>query len=191
MAAFARSLSVGLIAREPSTRREATRRILGIGETDSAVLLAFQPASVPSLRLPPPRRGRVFLAPSGWQDAVVRADVRILVKAMRFEDALAACDVVVGKPGYGLIGDVEASGARFLYVPRPGFPENEVLERHLAGRAGTASLAPARLAGGGWEDDLAMLEDAAPPAPAEAGGALRAAQAIASAVGVDTVQQPE
>jgi len=191
MSAFVRRRNVGLVAREPSGNRVGTRRELALGESDSAVLLAFQPTSAPSIQLPATRSGRIYLAPSGWKHGNARRDVRTLPEGTRFEDALAACDVVVGKPGYGLIGDVEAAGARFLYVPRPGFPENEVLVRHLAARAGTASLAASRLAGGAWEEDLAMLESLPAPAASEAGGALRAAREIATAVGVDSGHPPE
>ncbi len=186
MAAFGRRLGVGLVTRPPSRERDASRVGLGLGSGESAVLLAFQPASAPSVALPPRRAGRVYLVPQGWPAAGQRGDVRELPQTLRFEDALAAADVVVGKPGYGLIGDVEAAGARFLYVPRPGFPENAVLEEHLDARAATVALAANRLAAGAWEDALDAVEHTATPSPAEAGGALRAAQAIAELLAVDS-----
>ncbi len=191
MAAFARRVSVGLVAREPSRRRTETRAALGLQESDSVVLVAFQPASVPGLVLPAVRRSRRFVVPAGWPADRSREDVVRLDGATSFEDAIAAADVIVGKPGYGLIGDVEAAGARFLYVPRPGFPENQVLERHLSVRAGTASLAASRLADGTWEDELAALEQDARPARADAGGAERAAREIVRVLGIDTGEGPE
>lgn len=178
MPAFARRLAVGLIARTPSARREETRAALGVEERQSLVLLAFQPASAPALVLPPARAGRVFAAPPGFPGVGSRADFRALPGEVSFPDALAAGDVVVGKPGYGLLGDVDASGVRFLYVPRPGFPENAVLEAHLARRPGTASLPPSLLASGRWEDRLVELEEGTRPDAVDAGGAQRAAAAI-------------
>lgn len=180
MPAFARRTNVGLIARRASASRSSARRSLGLADRESVVLIAFRAASAPAVRLPARRRGRSYLAPTGWSCGGGREDVCVLPRGTRFEDAVAAADVVLGKPGYGLIGDVEAAGARFLYVPRPGFPENVVLERHLALREGTASIAAQRIARGDWEDELAQLEKRAPPAPAETGGAARAAREIAA-----------
>jgi len=191
MTAFRHRLDVGLVARTPSRARAASRSALGLGIDDSLVLLAFQPASAPALQLPVARPGRTYLVPSGWPEVASRNDVRALPDGMRFEDALSACDVVVGKPGYGLVGDVEATGARFLYVPRPGFPENEVLESHLRPRAGTMSIPAQQLAAGRWEDALASLEAADAPRPADAGGAKRAAREIAAMLGVDSERDTE
>jgi hypothetical protein len=192
MSAFANRVNVGLIAREPSSRRDGTRAALGfVSPEESLVLVAFQSASAPGLALPPRREGRRFVLPAGWPGDRLREDVVRLGGHVRFEDAIAAADVVLGKPGYGLIGDVEAAGARFLYVPRPGFPENEVLEAHLAGRAATASLAASTLANGAWEDDLAAVEAAPPPARSDTGGAARAATQIARMLEIDTGRAPE
>ncbi len=185
MPSFPRRKPVGLVAREPSTGRDAARSRLGLKTGESLVLLAFQPVSAPQVRLPTPRPGRLFLVPAGWIGET-RGDLRELPEELGFLEAIAAADVVVGKPGYGLIGDIEAAGARFLYVPRPGFPENEVLERHLAARGGTASLAAARLAEGHWGDELGELEAYESPRPADAGGAAVVAGEIASALGIDS-----
>lgn len=191
MAAFGRRLEMGLIARGPAVSRGRARAALGLPADASVVLLAFQPSSAPALALPPEREGRVFLVPSGWPSAASRRDVVEVPTGAGFEEALAAADVVVGKPGYGLIGDVEATGARFLYVPRPGFPENAVLVRHLCARPATAALAAARLARGDWEDDLVSLEESAAPAPARADGAQRAAEEIAALLAVDSREQSQ
>lgn len=191
MPAFARRVNVGLVAREPSSRRAAARAAVGAREGESLVLVAFQPASAPDLVLPEPLDGRRFVVPAGWPDGGLRDDVVRLAAGGRFEDAIAAADVVVGKPGYGLIGDVEAAGARFLYVPRPGFPENAVLERHLADRAATASVSSGRLADGTWDEVLGALERAPAPPRADTGGARRAAREIARLLGIDTGASPD
>ncbi|MFN2378434.1 MAG: hypothetical protein ABR538_18030 [Candidatus Binatia bacterium] len=191
MAAFGRRREVGLIARAPAASRRLARAALRLQGDTRVALMAFQPSSAPALALPPEREGRIFLVPPGWPDTTSRRDLVEVPAGAGFEDALAAADVVVGKPGYGLIGDVEASGSRFLYVPRPGFPENAVLVHHLSGRAATAALAAGRLARGEWEDDLVALEEARAPAAARADGAQRAAEEIAALLEVDSREQPQ
>jgi hypothetical protein len=179
MEAFRRRVAVGLIARRPAPRQPGLRDVLGVAESASLVLLAFQASSAPAIVLPPVRRDRVYLAPAGWPPSSSRPALRPLPDHVRFEEALASADVVVGKPGYGLIGDVEAAGIRFLFVPRPGFPENAVLERHLSGRAATVALAPRDLAEGRWEDTLAAVEASPAPAASPADGAEVAAAHLA------------
>ena len=185
MPAFPHRRAVGLLARSPSSSGARARASLGLAPEERSCLVAFQPASAPSLALPPARAGRRFLVPSGWAGHRERGDVVRLPADLPFADAIAAADVVLGKPGYGLIGDLEVAGARFLYAPRPGFPENAVLEAHLSARAGTRAIAPARLASGDWEAELEALESAPRPAAMEAGGCLRAARAILDLLAVD------
>jgi L-arabinokinase len=183
MPAFERVVDVGLIARAPSAARERTRSRLGVTGED-LVLLAFQPSSAPSVELPPPRPGRRWLAPEGWTGPA-RSDLRVLDDRVPFHDAIGAADLVVGKPGYGLIGDVEASGSRFLYVPRPGFPENAVLEDYLSSRQATRRLEAESLASGDWDAEVSALLDEARAEPASACGAERAAGAIVDLLELD------
>lgn len=65
-------------------------------------------------------------------------------------DLVAASDVVVGKLGYSTVAEVAAAGTRFVYVPRPHFPESQELEdwtrRHLMSR----HLPPAELESADW-----------------------------------------
>jgi len=191
MAAFARRTEVGLIARAPAASKGGARAALGLPGESRVILMAFQPSSAPALAFPPERDGRVFLVPRGWPPVAPRRDIIEVPAGPGFENALAAADVVVGKPGYGLIGDVEAAGSRFLYVPRPGFPENAVLVRHLSERAATAALAAGRLARGDWEDDLVALEETAARPAARADGAQRAAEEIAALLAVDSRGQSQ
>src|SRR5205085_9112253 len=102
MPAFPRRRNIGLVARRPPTSRACARRLLDLGDHHSAVLVAFQPGYASSVALPLPRAERRFLVPPGWP-ATDRTDVVPLGAGRTFEDGLAAADVVLGKPGYGLI----------------------------------------------------------------------------------------
>ncbi|HXC51845.1 MAG TPA: hypothetical protein VN634_13235 [Candidatus Limnocylindrales bacterium] len=188
MPAFPRRTSIGLVARKPSMTRPEARTVFGLGDDLSAVLIAFQPAYSASLVLPPPRPHRRYFVPPGWP-VPDRSDVVALAAGRAFEDALAAADVVLGKPGYGLIGDVEKAGARFLYAARPGFPENSVLVEHLSARPGTAVVTAAALSDGTWEDILVEMERLERPAAKAADGAQRAAGILARMLAVDSEQR--
>ena len=48
-----------------------------------------------------------------------------------YVDLLAACDVVVTKPGYGIVADLIANRVPALYVSRGGFREEPVLVHAL------------------------------------------------------------
>jgi UDP:flavonoid glycosyltransferase YjiC (YdhE family) len=44
-----------------------------------------------------------------------------------YHDLLAACDVVIMKPGYGTVADCLANRVPMVYATRPGFEEERVL----------------------------------------------------------------
>ena len=52
-------------------------------------------------------------------------------RGLRYEDLIAAANVVVGKPGYGIVSECMANGAAFLYAPRSRFAEQDVFEREM------------------------------------------------------------
>lgn len=79
---------------------------------------------------------------------------------------LSRCDVVVGPPGGGLVGEVAAAGLPFLALPQPRpFGEQEATARLLR-RVGCATVARRWPAAGAWPGLLDGLLAAAPEAPA-------------------------
>ncbi|MCC7367923.1 MAG: hypothetical protein IT306_05850 [Chloroflexi bacterium] len=63
----------------------------------------------------------------------------------RYVDLLAACDVVVTKPGYGIVADLIANRVPALYASRSGFREEPVLVRALETEARAVPLERAAL----------------------------------------------
>ena len=123
-----------LVARRPAVAKAEARRRLGLDERP-AVLLSFGGVGLPGLRpaafgtlrrLPRPaspgrRRTARRRRTSRLDDAVVRA------AGLGYPDLVGAADVVVTKPGYGIVSDCIAAGTRLVYTDRGDFPEYPVM----------------------------------------------------------------
>ncbi|HUU33875.1 MAG TPA: hypothetical protein VMW48_07405 [Vicinamibacterales bacterium] len=83
---------------------------------------------------------------------------------LRYEDVVAAVDVVVTKPGYGIISECVANDTALLYTDRGQFIEYGVLVREMPRFVRCAYMPQAELLRGHWQDALDALS-ASPPAP--------------------------
>ena len=97
-----------------------------------------------------------------------------------FEDLVAAVDVVVTKPGYGMIAECAANDTALLYTSRGRFPEYEVLVAGLPALVRGAFIDLDALFGGRWGDHLDRLLAQPRPEPPAADGARVAADALAA-----------
>ena len=73
------------------------------------------------------------------------------------EPGLAAADVVVGKLGYSTVAEAWACGCRYLYVPRPRFPESPFLAAFVREQLPSAEVPPETFAACEWVDELESL----------------------------------
>ena len=83
---------------------------------------------------------------------------------LRYEDVVAAVDVVVTKPGYGIISECLANDTALLYTDRGHFIEYGVLVREMPRFVRCAYLPQTDLLRGDWQQALDRLV-ASPPAP--------------------------
>jgi len=134
LSAFRRIEDVPLVARRPGVERQEARRRLGL-DARPAVLLSFGGLGVPGLR------PSAFAALPGYQllltgPAVAgerlghmrRLDAASLEAAgLGYPDVVGAVDVVVTKPGYGIVSDCIGAGTRLVYTERGDFPEYPVM----------------------------------------------------------------
>jgi len=138
MTAFPRIEDVPLIARASMADSAATRRALGLPRDATLVLLSFgghayggpDPARLRALD----RFAFVMTRAPTDPDAAPRRDENLFTVPPlgdQYVDLLAACDVCVTKPGYGIVADVLANRVPTLYVSRPGFREEPILARAL------------------------------------------------------------
>ncbi len=102
-------------------------------------------------------------------------------QGLRYEDVVAAVDVVVTKPGYGIISECLANDTALLYTDRGHFIEYDVLVREMPRHVRCAYLPQAEILSGQWQDALDRVVAAArPEAPLATNGAAVAADWIVS-----------
>ena len=100
---------------------------------------------------------------------------------LRYEDLVGAVDVVITKPGYGILSDCVANGAAMLYTPRGRFPEYEVMVREMPRLLRCRCLEPDAFADGRWNEALRQLA-ALPPPPQQP--RVDGAEAVAAMIAV-------
>ncbi|HWJ57011.1 MAG TPA: hypothetical protein VNR90_12325 [Vicinamibacterales bacterium] len=94
---------------------------------------------------------------------------------IRYEDLLAAVDIVASKPGYGIISECAANGTALLYTDRGRFCEYDVLVREMPRYLEAAFIGQPDLVAGRWRDAVVELLAKPPRPPAAAEGAAMAA----------------
>jgi L-arabinokinase len=178
LSAFPRRERIGLVARRPRVPRAAARQRLGLDERP-AVLVSFGGIGLPGLDTAAlARDGRYqWLLPQDLGEA------RLDALGLGYPDVVGAAEVVVTKPGYGIVSDAIGAGARMVYTERGDFPEYPVmvaeLPRHLpCVHVSNDELRAGRLAPA-LEAVLALPARVAP----ELDGARRAAERIVAYLG--------
>lgn len=83
---------------------------------------------------------------------------------LRYEDLVAAVDVVVTKPGYGIISECIANETAMLYTSRGRFPEYDVMVEQLPRVLRCEFLGPDDMLTGRWRAALDRLDRKPPPA---------------------------
>jgi hypothetical protein len=81
----------------------------------------------------------------------------------RYEDLVAAVDVVVTKPGYGIVSECVANDTAVLYTSRGHFVEYDVLAAEMPKYLRCAFIEQERLLAGRWRPALDDLLASAPP----------------------------
>jgi hypothetical protein len=102
---------------------------------------------------------------------------------LRYEDLVAAVDVVVTKPGYGIIAECVANRTAMLYTSRGHFAEYDVLVNEMPRVLRCEYLDQESLLAGRWRAALdRLVTAAAPPERPATNGAEVVAELICSAL---------
>jgi L-arabinokinase len=121
--------------------------------------------------------------PAAAREGGLPSNVRLLDEqklyedGLRYEDLVAAVDVVMTKPGYGIIAECVANNTALVYTSRGHFVEYDVLVREMPRWLRCGFISNDDLLAGRWQ---ASLDDVlAQPSPPETIGVDGAEQAAA------------
>lgn len=103
-------------------------------------------------------------------------------RGFRYEDVVRAVDVVVTKPGYGIISECIANDAALLYTSRGRFAEYDVLVSGMPRYLRARFIDQRTLLSGQWAPAVDALR--AQPAPPERGDVSGAEEAAAMLLGM-------
>jgi L-arabinokinase len=112
------------------------------------------------------------------------AESQFDARGFRYEDLVGAVDVVLTKPGYGIIGECIAAGTAMLYTSRGEFREYDLLVNAFPDYLRSRFITQEDLFAGRWRAALeALLAAPAPPQTMVANGAEVAAERILASWG--------
>jgi len=160
---------IPMIARHSARSKQDTRRQLGIAADAVVVLASFSGFGI-SLPVDELRRANDF---------VLLLAEREPPPGLRYEDLVAAADVVVSKPGYGIVSECAANDAALLYTSRGNFIEYGVLVAGMPGVLRSQFIDPEDLKAGRWSASIqALLAQPRPATKPRIDGAEIAARTI-------------
>jgi L-arabinokinase len=176
LSAFSRREEIGLVARRPRVSRGEARRRLGL-DGRPAVLLSFGGAGAPAL----PRAALLADARHRWVFPEELPAARLEALGLHYPDVVGAADVVVTKPGYGIVTDAIGAGTRLVYTERGDFAEYDVMVRELPRYLPAVHVSNADLGAGRLAAPIAQaLAQPLPPRPPLDGAARAAARILAT-----------
>ena len=160
---------VPFVARHATHERSETRRALGIPLDADVVLVSFGGYGV-KVTARPAARGYHMLWPGDIDEAVMYD------RGYRYEDLVKAVDVVVSKPGYGIIAECLANHTALLYTSRGDFREYPVLVEAMPAFLRCEFIDQRELLGGDWTPylDRLLAQQHKPPQPTNGAEVVRA-----------------
>ena len=174
-----RLVDIPLVARRSARAPADVRRRLGLPTDRHLVLCAFGRygvAPIDWVRLSELRDchtvattgGPVPVAEEAPGCAVTTLDEAWMARqGVAYEDLVAAVDVVVTKPGYGIVSECAANGTAMIYTARGRFPEYDVLVSGMEGLVRSEFIGHDDLFAGRWQASIdRVLAQPLPETPA-------------------------
>jgi L-arabinokinase len=151
-------------------------------ETDT--LTSFKKYTVVSAATAPTSRARKDAVAIERKGSLIRLNEEVMYDVgVRYEDLVGAAEVVVTKPGYGIISECIANETAILYTSRGHFPEYDVLVQEMPKYLRSAFISHDDLFAAKWESHLDKLRaQAKPKKKPETNGADVAAEILLKAL---------
>lgn len=182
-----------LVARQSSRPADETRRRLGLDARTRLVLPSFggHETNLPYAEIARKMECCVVVTdhemrePSDSGGRLRRfSGSELRARGVAYEDLVAAADVVVSKPGYGIVSECIANHTPLLYTSRGRFIEHDVMVAEMPRFLRCRFLSQDDLRSGRWEDAAdALLLQPEPPERMATNGAEVAARAILALLG--------
>ena len=129
---FPRQQAIPWIARESSLTKAQARRHFDLPESATIVLLSFGGLGLNRAPLAELVKQREFFFVTTGVNRNLDGNLLVLPDTQsQYEDLVRAVDVIVTKPGYGIVADVLAHRVPMLYTDRGNFPEYQRLVQAL------------------------------------------------------------
>jgi L-arabinokinase len=165
-------IDVPFVARQSSRDPREVRQALGLPEDRCLVLVSFGGYGLEGLNVSALRQLADYqvLVPGDVDESAMYAS------GLRYEDLVRAVDVVVTKPGYGIISECIANDTALLYTSRGHFVEYDVLVSAMPRYLRSAFIHQDDLFSGNWRVHLDWLvaQPDPPEHPATNGAAIAA-----------------
>ena len=183
LGAFRRREAVPMVARRQRRPREETRVLLGLGP-EPVVLVSFGGLGLPGFDPRVLERSADYRFVLETDEADLPANVTGLsregleARGLWYLDVIGAADVVVTKPGYGIVTDCIAAGTRLVYTDRGDFPEYPILVAEMARYIPSAYVSNDDVRGGRFSEPLRRVLAQPLPLPPRLDGAEVAAKRL-------------
>ncbi|MCX6551455.1 MAG: hypothetical protein NTY02_10695 [Acidobacteria bacterium] len=179
------------VARHSSRDPDDVRRRIGVPDGHRMVLASFGGLGIADLSLEPladldgyavVTTGHALGLGAPVPEAVRLLDDRdVYARGLRYEDLVRAADVVVTKPGYGIIAECLANDTAMLYTSRGHFVEYDVLVSAMPRFLRCRFIDHDDLYGGRWQPylDHVLAQPPPPDHPPTNGASVAAAHILA------------
>ena len=153
------------VARHATHAPADVRDRLGLPRDEPLLLVSFGGYQSHELNLPAAaatvRNARIVITnptAAAAPDGVIAIDERGLYgDGLRYEDLVAAVDIVLTKPGYGIVSECIANHTRLLYTSRGRFREYDIFVEQMPRLLPCEFISHADLSAGRWNDAITRL----------------------------------
>lgn len=177
--AVPRAIKVPLIAKRASAPKADLRKRLGLGERP-AFLISYGGCGIQGIEKMELSSMPEFQFVTLGNRREMRGNMTVLPETeIPHEDALAACDAVIGKPGYGTVGECVVNRTPMVYTTRGKFAEYEPMVREMGNYFPSVFIAREDIFSGGLKKTLSAIPSFGPGHTTDTGtGAREAARVL-------------